>query len=498
MKVQHPLSVAQFMKIRPEIWNFAVEVKECSLQNKYIIINAPVKSGKKEQVFAQALLDHFDSTTKHIYVSSFYRKENENQLKEYAAYRVDVLKTHTAKEAKDAISKINIYAKNYNKIVIHIDESDYGTDKNGLLSKVFNIVCSQQNCDVRFYSATNEEAQNSRFAKFFNTCNLSFVPPENYRGAAWFLENNLVKEAEPFFNINTDDFVELTEQGKKIIDDFLLSDKPLGIVRVVGKNSERDDTNFKIIKNDVNINRFFAKNAISCEYVDSNNEFNWETKPENYNDLFISSGKKLRHLVFLNQKTVRSTEIHCHHLIHFWHDYRKLDTTYATSQQAILRVCHYGDINNQIDTKINVYSDTNIFKKAAGMISEEEFALISQRALSSRVNSYIIKKKYKFYNKIEEIPDIYRSYYDVGNAQANNSANNISDLSKIVLNNLSHTYKVIHLDGPNPFHVNSWNQLTIQHPEILQGYKYAVFEKCESLAEDVTLSTTKESMYSIH
>lgn len=492
MKINHPISVNEWIEHRREIWNFTSEINKARKQHDYIIIKAPVKSGKKEIVFAQALSDQHDEKIKHIYVSSFYRKEIENQLNEYDSYGVDVLLTNTGKSTQEAVKKINLIISKFEKVIIHFDESDFGTDKDGMLNKIFSLTLQKNNVHMRFYSATNEEAVNSKFKESCAAHILQFQPPENYRGAEFFLNNHLVHQPEPFFEINFG-VASITSHGQEIIDNFLTSEKCLGIVRLVGKDSNKpNDPLFETIKKDKKINEYFSKNGILCEYVDSNNNFDWETRPENYNNLFESSNKKNRTIIFLNQKAVRSTEIFCHKYIDFWHDYRSADTTYATLNQAALRVCHYKE-QGQPENMIKVYADINIFKKAADLINDKEFCTISERSLSSRISSKLQKKKYKFYSTIEEVPLKYTEYYQAGKAQANCSANNGVDIAGCILENKSHTYSVVYLDGPNQKHQSSWDKLVNQIPDIKN--KFAVFEECELTPDNITTETSRHSMY---
>lgn len=74
-----------------------------------------------------------------------------------------------------------------NNLIIHFDESDYGTDKKGILGKIIEFILVNK-IPIRLYSATNEEILFSQISedKEYFTSIPKFIPSTNYCGASWF------------------------------------------------------------------------------------------------------------------------------------------------------------------------------------------------------------------------------------------------------------------------------------------------------------------------
>jgi hypothetical protein len=222
------------------------------------------------------------------------------------------------------------------------------------------------------YSATNEEAENSGFADVAKV--IEMTPNALYKGAKWFLDNDLVKDPEAFY-----DGENITQHGKEIIGWWLAqTDKPIAILRLTG--GEKDKGLYNSFRRSSK-KSLLTKNNIECVFVDGFNEFDWMDEYKNLLESFEENGTKT--LLVINQTCTRSTELGFHKHLAFLHDYRPNESNYSTLAQAYLRVAHYHPQGH----KIVVYGEKEVFQLAAGLTTKEEFG----GKLSSRMNKQVTK-----------------------------------------------------------------------------------------------------------
>lgn len=233
-----PWSVSQFEEYRPEMVSWVKEnvipLIKCSFRDgqlKHCLIQAQVKVGKREIVEYLSMRDFGNLRIKHVFISAWHRRADENQRDELKDHGIHVFSVSNTKNYKECMEYIEVIKEDIssspdNKCIIHWDECDYGTGDKQNLSKIFNDLKDLDQIFHIYYSATPHEAivseifndSNSMLDTFYTTGKiLSYEPPVGYCGAEAFLNENLVKNAEEFFKIDHNAKLSLTEQGKNII-----------------------------------------------------------------------------------------------------------------------------------------------------------------------------------------------------------------------------------------------------------------------------------------
>lgn len=449
-----------------EQYNFVCEDLWKNKDIKYLAITAPVKSGKRIIKIIQALFGR--PTEKHYYITSLNRKDIEKQKDELMSYGIEVGILKNKKDIKKQFDNINQSSLTC-KTIVHIDESDYGTDKKQLLGDFHNLIKNLFNVYIRYYSATNEEVIFSNGS--MNIKKIEFIPGASYRGAKWYLDNNLVYEAKPFFEKNT-----FSAQAIEAIELLKKSDKKVGIVRLIQKDTFRNLE--KAYKN--GLRNQLIKDGIEIWFIDQRRRFKWEEGCFD-NGAYIDSCKN-KIILAICQTCTRSTEIGFHNNIVFLHDYRTDTTNYNTCAQAFLRVAHYN--NSEIENYIKVYADISVFKLA----SDQKYSEFVDRNLSSRITS--TNKKIKNIEVFSTELEVKSKYPDLTKDLC--STNSATDLAAAVLNeSIRHDNRYIFLDQANPSNTDSWMKLKIKCPEYIG--KYLVIKASNEVISDH--NTNKKSMY---
>lgn len=367
----HPWTVQEFDADRNEQFNCADEIVSALDHNTNVLVKAPVKSGKRQIAEIVALIyGQKDQLNKHYFITALNRLDTKSQIDELSKYNLDVVVLGVQKDSRNLIQKLTA-AQNPNNIIVHFDESDYGTGIKNLFAKVFEI-CKKRRIKLVCYSATNEEAENSGFADVAKV--IEMVPNALYKGAKWFLDNDLVKEPEAFY-----DGEKITEHGKEIVNWWLVQqDKPIAILRLTG--GDKDKGLYNAFRHSSK-KSLLTKNNIDCVFIDGFNSFDWMEEYKNLLESYEENGT--RTLLVINQTCTRSTELGFHKHLAFLHDYRPNESNYSTLAQAYLRVAHYHPQGHEIV----VYGEKEVFQLAAGLITKEEFS----GKLSSRMNKQVAK-----------------------------------------------------------------------------------------------------------
>lgn len=368
---QHPWTIQEFNTDRNEQFNCASDIVMALDYNTNVLVNAPVKSGKRQIAEIVALIyGQKDPLNRHYFITALNRLDTKTQIEELSKYNLDVVVLGVQKDSRNLIQKLTA-AQNPNNIVVHFDESDYGTGIKNLFAKVFEI-CKKRRIKLVCYSATNEEAENSGFADVAKV--IEMIPNSLYKGARWFLDNNLIKEPDAFY-----DGEKITEHGKEIIDWWLTQqNKPIAILRLTG--GEKDKGLYNSFRHSSK-KSLLTKNNIDCVFVDGFNSFDWMEEYKNLLESFEENGT--RTLLVINQTCTRSTELGFHKHLAFLHDYRPNESNYSTLAQAYLRVAHYDPQGHEIV----VYGEKEVFQLAAKLITKEEFS----GKLSMRINKKFSK-----------------------------------------------------------------------------------------------------------
>jgi hypothetical protein len=394
---KHPYSLEWFETNRKEQYQLSVKIRKIILLDKNVIVNAEEKSGKRVICEILALLDKQSGNNyKHIFITALNRKDIKSQLKEQEEYGVTSVILSNKKKADELKTKLENFNSERDKIIIHLDECDYGSGFKQAMSVFWKFMTEKHpNILSVLYSATPEEAIYA--TPMQNRQNLwkivEFIPHSNYRGALWYLENNKVRPGFDFFK--TTDTLKIkgfSDKAKSIITDLGNSSKCIGVIRIVENNKKAKKTLYNRIK-DLwekkkkhflsNENQFNKK--VMFHFADAKTPLKWsdETIYNKYNKQHIN-------LIFICQTCTRSTEIHntFKSEIGFWHDNRMIEknnTKYSchnTLSQAYGRIKYYNDPNND-NIDIILYGDRTVFEINSGRLSFEDANI----KISSRMNS---------------------------------------------------------------------------------------------------------------
>jgi len=141
-------TMTDYSLTRPEIYNFVTNyvVPAMNANRKFICIHAPVKSGKKDiieciKLHNQPISSRSQSKVKHIFLSSYHRKADDDQRDELKDCGFDVYSIYSKTVQKNCLKNLKKYSKNkkLSHIYVHLDECDYGTEVKSLLSPIYNL-----------------------------------------------------------------------------------------------------------------------------------------------------------------------------------------------------------------------------------------------------------------------------------------------------------------------------------------------------------------------
>jgi hypothetical protein len=466
---QQRYSVRFLELFRPEINKFAQSVEDqFSAGERVIAAIAGVKSGKRIIKIALALRN---PNVAHIYCGSLNRKDEKAQLDELESYGLDVYVTNSATEVAALIASLKKLNKKGTRVIVHFNESDYGTGTRQRFAPAFKLMMSMANVSVICYSATNEELLCGTVPHTV----LRFVPPANYCGAEYYLAQGLIQESTPFWDETAK---ALTVQGHECVNRLLNADsKTFGVVRFASKMNR--------IQSSGHLVNEMTKLGIHVEFISAHVPFDWSKDHLSYLNAKLHQKivPDLKVLLVVNQTCTRSTEVSFHEHIAFWHDYRSGTTPYNTMLQASGRPFHYQ--MTDAPHNIRVYGSVAAFELAAGQITIAQYNnKISQRVTSS-TSSNMYAYQYEIVNHKPtraEVNSILRKHglIPVGGRifNQNLSKNNAYDLaaSWFGAKCAPHSHRsdhdvVLSIDAPaQPFQV-SWANYVVT-----KGYqgKYAV------------------------
>lgn len=400
----------------PHIFKFVTQDihRNIARGEKNIIISAEVKTGKRfiAQAYSVFTTPVVGQRMAHIFVSSWVRRDDDNQRKQLDAYfqgtKSDprVFKVNSDKSKYRCISVLQKIVDTHDIVVVHLDELDYGSGSEQHMAAVYEYCMSQEKIYLISYSASYEEATLDSMNNSINEKKplvLSFKPPPEYRGAKWYCENNLVYEAEPFFTI-TDENISVSESGKALLQrarDRLYSEDP----KVNRKKLIiiRQNTSFKRVKDlidEYKIPEFVGNDELRIlpQFVHSSKDLNTlPVKWDNYNwwkrqiEVERGGGKFLL-ILFIEQSSTRSTDWFCHPWLSAYHDYHPPETPVNTCIQANLRPVYY---TNKMCDGVTVYNDEEFFPEIHGQKDVIEYVAglktlgnLGKRPVSSRTKVF--------------------------------------------------------------------------------------------------------------
>jgi hypothetical protein len=366
--------------------------------HKLIIFHAEVKTGKRfaVEIYATYTTPVDPSSVQpgerivHVFISSWIRRADDNQRRELNTYLRGtshdqrVFKINTQKNSLRCINKLNELGKQYDKIIVHLDELDYGSGNDQHMASVYQYCSSQDKISVICYSASPEEALLKQLNVNPETIPVKVVytPPANYRGARWYCQQKLVYEAEPFFTTDEDGNAVLSNSAKGILerararimsDDPRENNKKLIIVRqntefgklceLVSKDHFPELVGDKLVR-------------ILPQFVHSNPEYHtlsvkWDDYTWWRRQLEVERIGNFLMVVFIDQSSSRSTDWFNHPWLSAYHDYHPPETPINTCLQSNLRAVYY---TNKFCNGKQVYNNQEFFPELHGQKDVIEYA----------------------------------------------------------------------------------------------------------------------------
>lgn len=390
-------SVADFESERPHLTDFVrnklivlLDAPEC----RRILVHAPVKSGKREIVEYMAQRDKSPHQHRiHMFISAWHRVADEIQRAELLIHNMEVFSINTKKKAKDCIDWIKKKISKGVKIVLHLDECDFGTGERQILGGVYKEFRLNKSVTFFLYSATPQEVM---FSGEIDDCDgedydemmretiytgelVHYTPPDGYCGPDRFLSEGLVHEAMPFFYTKEDGSIILSEQGSAIISDLRQSIKNnpkknllilrLSCSQVEGSGTRKDNKMiYQFLRGfnrcdelkdvTITVNKdvcgVYSERVLS-EPIQWSNPTYWKHKAGGDIIIFL-----------IDQTASRSTELVCHDRIFAYHDFRHT-AVFTTVSQAQERVNHYESRYGGFQP-IRIYGHKKTFELSAGRI----------------------------------------------------------------------------------------------------------------------------------
>jgi hypothetical protein len=399
-------SVAQFETYRPRLVEFLNStVRRCidSYECRRVLIEAPVKSGKREMVEYIAMRDEAHNPTRvHAFISAFHRVADETQREELEKHNLKIFSLTKKTDSEKCILWIQTNIANGKNVILHIDECDFGSGSRQLLSKIYAKTHNNIRSTIIMYSATPQEVLFSgevenpdehdneyqeMLDEMINTGErIIYTPSDNFCGPKKFLDAGLITEAIPFF-YKTGGSLSLSEQGRDIMTklrESCASGSRRNILMLRLSYSDIGSSRSGSIKNNKAIHQFLngfhniaelngcliyadkedktmpGVDGVLLEKIQWSNKMFWEAKR---NDIPI--------IVVIDQTCSRSTELACHDRLFALHDFRN-KVTFSTSSQALERVNHYTDKYGGFQ-QIRVYGHKKTFELSARVINYETY-----------------------------------------------------------------------------------------------------------------------------
>jgi hypothetical protein len=363
----HPHSVPWFQTHRPEIYAFiGVSLAEqIAAGKRHVSVSAPVKSGKREQVEAAASI--FSNNTRHYFITSLDRKDVKLQSIELSHYGI-----RTCVASKDdgaIILDIQVDLTAGRRVMLFVDESDYGSGSRQKLSRIFNTFRENPNTIFVYFSATPEETEASLLTEREDYAEMEFIPPPTYCGAEYFLDNDLVFDPSPFFEKDDADVV-ISRHGLDVIRDSITADRHIGVVRVTGRSLLAEVMQNSRVRAGLKQQLGVSSNGRSWEItiITEKTSFGWEDR---ITQIGHTLDTEKNYLLVIFQTCTRGTDLAgWHHKLAFWHDTRKCNdnSNLNTLIQALLRVSHYSTGRREYGGRpqpIRLYGDRTVIRYAA-------------------------------------------------------------------------------------------------------------------------------------
>lgn len=477
------------------------------LKNNYrhVMLRGKVKAGKRKvaQYIAVTFLGLRGKSVIHYLITKLNRLDCKDQINEHNNNHLIACDISDSKNAENISLKIQNEILKGKHVVVHIDESDYGTAYSQCLNIIYSSLSECDNVQFIYYSATNQELSFSELSTRKDFASVDLIVSDNYRGAEFLYKNDCFRESEPFF-IKNKEGIFLSKQGSGIIGNFIESDKNILVIRVSGGSKKvlkkkMVSATFNDIKNYEGFDTLCKGIEIVHKFIGENNKFEWGNGPDNDWENYMNRGIKL--CIIICQTSTRSTEWGFHKHLFAYHDHRN-NSTLTTNLQSTLRVCHHHEIGH---TPL-VYGCVDSMKVAAGIISEQEYLQLKpKRKISNRVGAIKTKKNdisSLIFDTEEEAKIAVKSLL-VSRGECENphiSTNTCSkwlqsDLILSTINGVREgfsinkgAYRIYHLDSASESFEDSWEMLVNEYPQYVGKFIFI----------DIVLSETNIEIYSKH
>ena len=405
-------SVAQFERERPRLTDFIkanisplLDSDEC----RRVLIEAPVKSGKREMVEYIAMRDEAHNPTRvHAFISAFHRIADESQRAELKRHNLEIFSLTKKTDVDRCIHWIESNISSGKHVVLHIDECDFGSGSRQILNRIYKRTRDDERVTIIMYSATPQEVLFSgeiekpdyedddyqeMMGEMIQTgIRVLYEPPPSFCGPARFLDAGLIMDATPFFYKNSDGSLGLSNQGVQIMADLRIScmnglGRNILFLRLSYSEFDRDQSSKKNKKENKAIHQFveglhtIPELADCIIYADKTEkdmpgvEGILLTKIQWSNKMFWNQRTDKPVIVIVDQTCSRSTELACHDRLFAIHDYRNR-VTFSTSSQADERVNHYPEKYGGEFQPIRVYAHKKTFELSARRITYEEYLAV--------------------------------------------------------------------------------------------------------------------------
>jgi len=404
-----PWNQTTFEKERPYMTEWVKEnlVPLLEVQTPVIVIRAPVKSGKREIAEYTAVRDEGQNCS-HAFVSAWHRVADDDQREELSTHNMDVFSITDQKNVDKFIEWLTEKITEHREIKIHLDECDYASGSNQMLSHLWNHVRDAEHITTILYSATPEEVlfageipdetyQTTMDEILSEGYKIEYTPPEGFCGPERFLREGLVHEALPFFD--GEPYV-LTDQGKTIVTSLVQGmtthpERNILVLRLTysigGKNSKENKAFYRFLSHNFpelstfliiadKVDKTIKNKRVLTQRIQWSNEQYWN-----------SLGKDRPILMVIDQTSSRSTEWKCHHRVFATHDFRK-ELRYSTVSQAQERTNHYEQTYGGFQ-RIHIYGNVKTHLLSAGQISYEKY--LTHDWKKKKINSQKTEERYR-------------------------------------------------------------------------------------------------------
>jgi hypothetical protein len=341
-ETKHPRSNEWFNQLRPEVVDLVGQITEAVTAGKrHILIKAQVKSGKKDIVESLSRSIGGEHLT---YATALNRKDVKNQKEELELYNITTRVINKDDECEAAIGDLTRRSR-IGRVWLCYDECDYGSGETQKMAPLFREFLNADAVIKIYFSATAQETEVSALKDRHDYMMLTFVPPQTYRGAQYFLDKELVFEPSPFFEVDEDGNLDITGHGETVIQESITPQRHIGVVRLAGNTVPLKDMKKKIIKQQLEgrLNEIVS-NGRPWEIVpvDASDSHDWEDRKTRR--AYITDDE-MNYLFVIKQTCTRGTDLKgWHSTLAFWHDTRRHDGNARpnTLIQAMLRPAHYG------------------------------------------------------------------------------------------------------------------------------------------------------------